>query len=339
MNPGHEELHEIVGMSSGFLSNLAGSRMLIVGATGFVGTWLTSSIQLANRQLNLEIDLNIAIRNLRKAEVKFGNSKVSGIDFLDMRSLDGLSGFDFLIYAATPSNPSTGSKNEAELLSSSREIIEAMLTISKNSSSPPTFLNLSSGIVYGEERVNRDHLSETTETISAPESAYTKAKLHVEKSILSAANQGAIKPVNARLFAFAGPLISLDGHFAVGQFMKQGMERKTIVVEGNPETVRSYMYPVDMTTWLLASLSNPGFQTIHIGSERALTMRQIASIVSREFDVEAGLVGNPNIIPTHYVPSTKNTRDSLGVSETISLEQAVGRWRRWLESEPGRRVV
>jgi nucleoside-diphosphate-sugar epimerase len=101
---------------------------------------------------------------------------------------------------------------------------------------------------------------------------------------------------------------------------------------GNPNTVRSYLYPTDLTTWLLKCLANPSLRPMNIGGEIGVTMLELAIQVS-ELTSNLGVdILNPSAVPSRYVPSTQNAQQILGVSQKVSLVDGLERWIRWIEN-------
>jgi dTDP-glucose 4,6-dehydratase len=86
-----------------------------------------------------------------------------------------------------------------------------------------------------------------------------------------------------------------------------------------------------MAVWLLVALAHgESGRAYNVGSERAVTIAELAAITAsrftggREVVVEGG-VGTAS----RYVPSTRRARAELGLEETVSLEEAVGRTIGW----------
>ena len=63
------DLDEILHTVNSF-ENFRGSRILILGGTGFVGTWLISALLRANEVFSLNLSINVITRDLVGARSK-----------------------------------------------------------------------------------------------------------------------------------------------------------------------------------------------------------------------------------------------------------------------------
>ncbi len=330
------DLLEIIGNIPKELNGLAGSRILISGGTGFVGTWLTSTILEANRILKLNIKVTITTRNKILTEKKFSSFLDDNLEIVEIDVGSSQNSFwehrhefTHIIHGATPENPATddiGLRNT--IVGGARNLLD----LATRMTMPPVFMHLSSGAVYGTSALtlNRipegwdpsDHESEFT--------AYAKSKIEVEELVGDATQRGTIKGTNPRLFAFLGPLLPLNAQFAVGNFVRDSLNHRDIEILGNTETQRSYMYPTDMVEWLFVLLSSPTLRPIHIGSDRAIAMIKIAELVGKEFGGVSTILRNPSVQSNSYVPETTVTRSLLGVGQRVDVLEGLRRWHDWL---------
>ena len=149
--------------------------------------------------------------------------------------------------------------------------------------------------------------------------------------------QFGLNVVNARIFALLGPLLSLDIHFAAGNFIRDAIAGRKIIVKGAGTAVRSYLYAADLTVWLWTILlrAAPG-AVYNVGSEEAVSIAELAERTARLLgDGGFEVLGKPDAgwNPGRYVPSTALIRDELGLSATVGLDEAIRRtaiWNGWI---------
>jgi dTDP-glucose 4,6-dehydratase len=139
--------------------------------------------------------------------------------------------------------------------------------------------------------------------------------------------------VVARLFAFVGPFLPLDEHFAVGNFIRDGLNGGPIIVKGDGQTVRSYQYPTDMVRWLwtLADKASPQ-RAYNVGSDVGLSMREIAAGVARAsggIEVQILAAVDPTKPIDRYVPDVNRVATELGLANDVEFDEAIRRTVAW----------
>ena len=166
-----------------------------------------------------------------------------------------------------------------------------------------------------------------------PNAGYGLAKRLMEHEAHLATSAGEADVVVARLWAFLGPLLPLDIHYAAGNFVADALGGRAIHVKGNLATVRSYLYPTDLVVWLLAALTRgrPGV-AYNIGSDVDTTIGELATTVAAVSGSTAGLriPDRTSEYPAdRYVPDVSRARAELGVRQTVGLADAIDRTLSW----------
>ena len=335
------DLEEIVRRSTNLASELRESKIVITGSTGFVGAWLTNSLMLLDRTHDLGMEFFLPVRNMDRARerfMSFPNSQVNflEIDYLTDSNLPKIE-VSHIVFSSTPSQPSTGGDNGSIVERVSKHSFNSLVEVAKNQMIPPIFCNLSSGAVYGKKQLNQGIAKEQSLRLDAHArdlNDYGKIKVELELEIEKLTNLGKIRGANPRLFAFAGPGISLEAHFAIGNFMNNALKGEEIYIKGNPNTQRSYLYPTDLIVWLLNLLVNPTINPVHIGSENLISISALAEKISNIFSSPGISKGDDSAELSIYAPDTSKTRNFLNVAEEVSLNESLIRWKNWLTSQP-----
>ncbi len=75
----------------------------------------------------------------------------------------------------------------------------------------------------------------------------------------------------ARCFAFVGPWLPRDEHFAIGNFIGNALRGEPVEVRARHPVIRSYLHADDLAVWLLrlATAAGDGCETVNVGSGEA----------------------------------------------------------------------
>ena len=105
----------------------------------------------------------------------------------------------------------------------------------------------------------------------------------------SAAPRGGL----GRGFAFVGPHLPLDAHFAIGNFIRDGLQGGPIRVEGRTP-YRSYLYASEMAawTWRLPTGGQSG-RAYNVGSDQAVQIGDLARTIARFFQAQCLIAKSP----------------------------------------------
>ena len=202
------------------------------------------------------------------------------------------------------------------------------------------FLLTSSGVVYGKQPSGMTHVSEDycgAPDPADPNSAWGESKRAAEFLCAYYSRKHGIETKIARCFAFVGPYLPLDIHYAIGNFIRDALNGGPIYVSGDGTPYRSYLYAADLAIWLWTILfrSTPG-EAYNVGSEDAITIRDLAFLVAASFPNSPKVVIAKSCAPgqtaDRYVPSVKKARESLGLNSWIKLKEALDRTIKWDQS-------
>ena len=133
--------------------------------------------------------------------------------------------------------------------------------------------------------------------------------------------------VIARCFAFVGPYLPLDAHFAAGNFIRDALAGRPIVIRGDGRPYRSYLYASDLVKWLWTLLDRgEAGRVYHVGSGRAVSIAELARIaaglVEPALPVEV-LSPAGEGLPPRYVPDISRARRELELRVETDLEEAL----------------
>jgi len=138
--------------------------------------------------------------------------------------------------------------------------------------------------------------------------------------------------VCTRCFAFVGPGLVLDGHFAIGNFIRNALDGTTIHMASTGESVRSYLYGADLAVWLLLLLLDAdNGSAINVGSDRAIRIVDLANrvrdLIAPRHEVRPG-VNRSGEDRKFYVPCIAYAK-ALGLDAWTPLDHAIARTADW----------
>ena len=225
--------------------------------------------------------------------------------------------FDAIIHAAT-SAVTTLSDEEmtSVILDGARHVVDFAKAVGCR-----TILFTSSGAVYGPRAEPA-----TESDVCKPTTAYGKGKLAAERMLVDSGLDVKI----ARCFAFVGPYLNRQIHYAVGNFIQNCLDGKPIVINGDGTPLRSYLYADDLVEWLFAILERgETARPYNVGSDEGLSIRELAETVRATLGLGGEIIVKgtvkPGEQPSCYVPCIERAMNELGCHLLTDVKDAIKR--------------
>lgn len=250
--------------------------------------WLLESFAHVNDALGLGMRATVLSRDppafAAKAPHLSGRTDLTFVRG-DVRSFDfPPRKFDNVIHAATEASAKLNDEAPHEMLDAiiggTRHVLDfaARCGVKK-------LLLTSSGAVYGKQPPEMTHIPE--EYAGAPDpllpgSAYGEGKRVSEHLCAVHARQHGYEVKIARCFAFVGPHLPLDTHFAIGNFIRDALRGQPIRIGGDGTPLHSYLYASDLAVWLWTLLFKaPSASAYNVGSAEDINIGQLAEVVGQ----------------------------------------------------------
>lgn len=326
-----EEIDRAVAIVGHRWEALRGARILLTGGTGFFGRWLMETLLVADQRFSLHVQPVLLTRDRARCPSRWQVEWIEG----DARSFHAPGAFTHAILGATSASASLNRDAPREMFD---VVVDGTRHGLAQISGAQRLLFLSSGAVYGPQPVDLPRLSETFRggpDPLAPGNAYAIGKLAAEHLVAEWGRGSGTAVVVARAFAFVGPHLPLDQHFAIGNFLADALAGRDILVQGDGTPYRSYLHASDLAAWLWTLLlqGSPG-QAYNVGSDEGLPLAELAALVASIAGVSHRVLGTPRpgVVPARYVPDTLKAREELGLLQSISLAEAIRRTLAWHRS-------
>ncbi len=331
-----EDLDHVLAQTREHWSEARGKSFFITGGTGFFGMWLLESFAHINDALGLGMSATVLTRNPQAFASKAPHlAQRNDLHFVpgDVRDFDFASGkFSYVVHAATTSGAPVENIEMLEtIIDGTRRVLDFA---AKHGTSK--LLYISSGAVYGKQPNDLSHIPEAYRGAPDPldpNSAYGEGKRVGELLSVLKSQEAGFETKIARCFAFIGPHLPLDAHFAAGNFIRDAIAGGPIVIKGDGKSVRSYLYASDLAIWLWTILfkGKPN-RAYNVGSEHGITIAGLAGAlceVAKTTALNTGknLYGGPPA--TNYVPATSSAKSDLGLEDLVCLHGALHKSVRW----------
>ena len=332
-----DDLHLAVERVGSSWPDFQNANIFITGATGFLGQWVLAVLIQADRERGLNLKISVLTRSPKKFAAKnpeLAGSQIVALLHGDVRSFEFPKGtFTHLIHAATDTSMAADN-NPLVLLDSIVEGTKRVLKFA-HMAGIQKVLFTSSGAIYGPQPADVEQISEeyggacsTTDR----RSVYGQGKRLAEQMMTIYSREFGIETKIARCFAFAGPGMALDAHFAIGNFIRDAIAGGPIKINGDGLPVRSYMYAADAAVWLIKILAaGQAGEAYNVGSDQAYTLTEIANTAAAVINpqVKVNILGKEHAgFRSRYIPNIGKSK-SLGLEIWTDIKTTIARTAEW----------
>lgn len=344
------DIDGVLARTAAIWPEMKGGTVFITGATGFFGVWLLETILAANRQQSLGCRVIALSRDPGKFANRFPHlANDPALTWItgDVRNFQfPQADLTHIVHAATESRTNLYARDPETMFDVCVEGTRRAVALAIEKK-VHRMLFTSSGAIYGDLPRDLSHVPETFRGGPDPlnrQSAYAEGKRAAEFFCGLAATDATPTHVTvARCFAFVGPHLPLDAHFAVGNFIRDAINGGPIRVSGDGTPFRSYLYAADLAEWLVTILlRGRSGAAYNIGSEDALQIHDVARRVSAvaahvwpgrpPCEVVVSTPLQPGKQPARYVPCCAMAQQELGLRVSTPLDVAIRRTLLWHSS-------
>ena len=335
------DLDDIVEQLAPDWGLLRGADILVTGGTGFFGVWLISALLHASRSCGLGLRIHVMARRpaefVRRAP-EFGDTPGLSFHSGDIRNFTLPEGTEVshIIHTATAASAALNDSDPAEMAHVAAEGTRNVLELARQRN-VARVLFTSSGAVYGRNPPEITHVREDQMGVTDPlavRNAYAEGKRMAELYCAAFWERHHVPVTIARCFAFVGPYLPLDAHYAIGNFIRDALRGAPIIVQSDGTSRRSYLYASDLVVWLLkVLLRGEPARAYNVGSDVDLSVGDLARLVGklRNTPVEVRGVRDPTRPIDSYVPAIDRIRTELGGVQQVDLLESIRRTMNWYE--------
>jgi UDP-glucose 4-epimerase len=295
-------------------------RYLITGAAGFLGSALANKLAAEGHNVIGIDDLSTGDPNMLSGGVQFNRGDVN--DRPKLWSL--LQEVDCVYHLAArvivPESILYPREYNQVNVSGTVTLMEAMRDVGVR-----RVVFISSGTVYGNQPVQP--VSENS--IPNPRSPYAVSKLAAEFYVKSIGSLWGIETVSLRVFNAYGP----GQHHppvhtpVIPSFLRQAWENGTIVIHGDGNQTRDYVYLDDVVSAMIAASTAPDVNqlTINVGSGTEMSIRDLSKMVIEITGGHPEVVYNPRNEGglSRLRADISLAREKLGYEPKVSLAEGL----------------
>jgi UDP-glucuronate decarboxylase len=321
------------------------SRVIfLTGGTGFFGrSFLNHFVSSSTSDDHIFILSRDPERFLRLYPDHKSHRQLSFIkgDIQDPLSLSFKIPFTHVLHAATDSTfgpQLTPIQRFSQIVEGTRNVLDLAI-----SSGAKRFLLTSSGGIYGSQPKDLNSFAEDwlgSPPLSDPNTAYSQGKRTAEHLCALYSQAYGLQTVIARCFAFIGPDLPLDVHFAIGNFIRDALTAEAITVSGDGTQLRTYLDQSDLAHWLWTLLlEGIAGETYNVGSDEVISIAELAALVRDLIapNKPVRILGNPVVTAerNRYIPNIAKAQQLHGLTVRIPLAEAIRRTARAHGSQQG----
>lgn len=284
-----------------------GSKFLITGATGLIGSTLVYSL-LA---LNKNIQITCPIRNLDKAKATYSED-FDSICFIECDLVSYLSGltdkdnFQYIIHCASPTEGKYMTEHPVDTYMLAIDSTRAILEYARKVQTDIVYV---SSLEYYGQNFDDKLMTEDMQGYvnnTDPRSSYPLGKRAAEYLCAAYAKQFDLNVKVARLTQTFGAGVSADDNRVFAQFARSVIKGKNIVMHTKGESAKPYCYTTDCVSAILYILlkGEKGEAYNVANQETYISIKDMANFLCTHFNPQLRVV-----IEEHpemgYAPVTK----------------------------------
>ncbi len=355
-----EDCERIVAELSSDIDKLRGQTLLMTGFSGFVGTYISSLIHLANHTV-LQADpcRFIGVDNFVRGRAHWVDEivKAPSVTIVDHDISQGLPEtlnalkVDYILHAASIASPTYYRRHPIETMDANVRGLRDLLDFSlKHRESLQGFLFFSSSEVYGNPTPENIPTPETypgNVSFTGPRACYDESKRFGETLCVNFHRVHGLPIRMVRPFNNYGPGLKLGDRRVIPDFFSEVLGKRDIVMLSDGKPTRTFCYIADAVAgYFKALLSGPSGEAFNIGVERPeISMRELAEAVikvsAEALGVHVGLrfersedSAYLSDNPLRRCPDISKARSLLNFNPSTALPEGLRRTALWYRDNP-----
>jgi len=311
------------------LEELRNKEVLVTGGCGFIGSEVTKQLSDFGAKITIIDNLSSGKEEYIK---KISNVSLINSDLNDKEKIhDLVKEKDYVInLAALPFIPDSYFYPNEFFETNVNTTINLALAVSKEKRIK-RFVHISSSEIYGSAR----HIPMDENHPTTPQSTYAVSKLAGERVVFTMHKEHNIPAVIIRPFNSFGPNITQP--YIIPEIISQLLKNQDEITLGNINSKRDLTFVSDTARGMILALIVEGIigETINIGSQRALSIKELAQKIANIMGKEISI----NVDSTRFRPHDVDTlvcdyskaNKLLGWKPEISINEGLEQTIKWVK--------
>ena len=317
---------------------LQNKKMLVTGASGFLGAYIVYSLLECNREHQTNITVYALCRNEEKANIKFNEERDNArLKILFQNVCEEISDeyrSDIIIHAASPANPYIIHQQPYEVIKANVIAYNNILEKAKKWNTEEIVL-FSSSAVYGYSTPDcgadehyRDSIDFTND-----KDVYCLSKQMSEMMTVCFQKTYKIPVKVIRPFVVYGPDDDLLSHKGMIDFLNDCLSNRNIILKSKGDAVRTYVYVSDAIRAFFYILLKGKSDAYNISSDNVYSIRELAEIFcecNKNISIEYKIDNAEYLKNRSKVMIGKNEKlKELGWTEKVNMREGIMRMISW----------
>ena len=339
-----EDIRGVAGLGLPW-EKLKDTSVLITGAGGLIGSFLTDVLMWRNREEGMNCKIYAMGRNASSAKERFaGYWEDPLFSFIEHDIADRLEreeNFEYMLHLASNTHPVAYATTPVSTIRTNVLGADHLLAYAA-AHSVRRFLFASSNEVYGENRGDAEFFTEEycgyidCNTLRA---GYPESKRCGEALCQAYRKEKGVDVVIPRLTRSYGPTLLQSDTKAMSQFLRKAVSGEDIVLKSKGNQFYSYTYAADAVSGLLTVLlKGESGEAYNIADEKSdITLKDLAGIIAKQCGRKVVFELPDSTEKAGYSTATKARIDGskikkLGWEMRYDMPKGIGRTSRILKS-------
>ncbi len=299
------------------LEKLKEKRILIIGATGMIGSAVVDCILTLEDNSKFDMKVFAGVRSKEKAYKRFRNwNKNCHLEIISFDTEESImmpDQIDYIVYAAGYSSPSYYASNPVEVMKVNFQGMAHVLEFAAQKKVEKV-IYISSSEVYGEKEYINPWTEESMGQIDFLEyrSCYASAKRATETLCMSYIKEYGVNCIIARPGHIYGPTVLSTDTKASSQFASSARNGENIVLKSSGDQLRSYCYVLDCASAIITLLTKGKLGEVYnISNPNSIvSIRQLADSYAKKSGVKVTFTDPTDMEKAAFNPMNNSSLNS-----------------------------